>query len=231
MNISKYNNIIRKYISETKNPHLKLFRNYKNLIIELLRAKSKDLGRPIQLLDIGGGKGWGKILYERDFIKYHVLDLKCSKMDNNVTFIKGDITETIDIEKTFDVIFTKDTFEHILNPWNATDNILQLLKENGLFIFMAPFSWRYHASPFDAYRYSHTGTRYLFERYGGLYHIKSGYIKFAPKTGFWKNRKDITMDGKPFTSCLETIYIAVRKKGHEFNIEDLDVDNSWNHSK
>jgi hypothetical protein len=50
----------------------------------------------------------------------------------------------------------------------ATNNIIKLLKNKGIFIFFAPFSWRYHPVPYDTYRYTHTGVRYLFERFGKI---------------------------------------------------------------
>jgi SAM-dependent methyltransferase len=146
-------------------------------------------------------------------------------------FIQGDITSpTLSLPQKYHIVFTKDTFEHILNPWDATQNVLNALEDKGIFIFLAPFSWRYHASPFDTYRYTHTGARYLFERLGKLKNIFAGYIGFGPINGFWKNNKDKTIDNLPFPKCLETIYIAQKDSTHIFQTTLLDTDLCWDHS-
>ena len=128
----------------TKNPHLKVLQgDYANEIVQAIadNAAKQKLER-VQILDVGGGKGWGKILYSKSWIDYYALDINSDKnRDKNITYVKGDITDlklTSKLDQTYDVIFTKDTFEHILNPWDATQNILNLLNENGLFIFFSP---------------------------------------------------------------------------------------------
>ena len=135
----------------TQNPHLKVLQgDYAKEIVQVIadNAIKQKLER-VQILDVGGGKGWGEVLYRQSWIDYYALDINSDKnRDKNITYVKGDITDlklTNELNQTYDVIFTKDTFEHILNPWDATQNILNLLNENGLFIFLAPFKWRYHS--------------------------------------------------------------------------------------
>ena len=215
------------------NPHLNTIKleDYTKIISGLLSIVKTANGRKIDLLDIGGGKGWGKFLYERPDVNYYCLDLKSSRRESNITYLKGDITDrNLKFPTMFDVIFTKDTFEHILNPWDTTDNIIENLNEGGYFIFLAPFSWRYHASPYDAYRYTHTGAQYLFERNGKMKKVLSGYINFGNIKGFWKNRKDFTVDGVPFPRSLEVMYIGVKDSDYKFDLEHFDADNSWDHS-
>lgn len=223
----------------TKNPHLKVLQgNYPNEIVQVIadNAAKQKLER-VQILDVGGGKGWGKILYSQSWIDYYALDINSDKnRDKNITYVKGDITDlklTSKLDQTYDVIFTKDTFEHILNPWDATQNILNLLNENGLFIFLAPFKWRYHSSPYDTYRYTHTGAQYMFERLGGMKKKYAGYIKFdqVRTAGFWPNKKDWTFDHTPFTSPIETIYVGQKQKNYKFDITNLDSDFDWTHGK
>jgi len=216
------------------NPHLKSslsLSDFNNFIITTVRNYIKKANKPITILDVGGGKGWGKHLYSMDQVDYYALDINSnSNLDSNITYVKGDITDpTLDLNQEFDIIFTKDTFEHILNPWESTQNILNHLKENGLFIFCVPFSWRYHPSPYDTYRYTHTGAQYMFTRLGGMKTIDSRYVYFGDINGFWPNKKDHTMDGQPFPKCIELIYIGERDSTYEFNTSDLDSDFSWDH--
>ena len=221
---------------KTTNPHLKVL-SRTNMMARIsfqLNEVKKSLGvQKLSLLDIGGGKGFGlKEFGKRPDVDYHVLDLATRHNTPEVTFHRGDITDpNLFIGQHFHVIFTKDTYEHILNPWDSTANILAMLKEGGRFIFMAPFSWRYHASPYDTFRYTHTGARYLFERLGGMRCIETAYIPFGDVGGFWKNRKDFTLDGKPFPKCLETYYVAQRVNGLAFDKTTLDVDKSDRHTE
>ena len=217
----------------SKNPHLKIIENLENIIIENIIELKATLNKDkLKLLDIGGGRGWGKILYNRSDIQYYALDLNLQNKDKKINYIRGDITyKDLNLNNTFDIIFTKDTFEHILNPWDSTQNILNHLNNKGLFIFIAPFSWRYHASPYDTYRYSHTGVQYLFERLGKLKKKLSGYVIFPSNRGFWKNKKDHTLTGGLFKENQETVYIGIKDDTHKFNINDLDKDLSTNHNQ
>ena len=97
-------------------------------------------------------------------------------------------------------------------------------------MLFTPFSWRYHASPYDTYRYTHTGLQYIVERFGSIKKIDAGYINYGNINGFWKNGKDHTINNNPFPNCLESFYIGVKDDTHVFNKEDLDNDFSWDHN-
>jgi SAM-dependent methyltransferase len=222
--------------SKSHNPHLYTLpaREKEAWIHRHLDAVKAALRVPkISVLDIGGGKGYGLDLFgSRSDVDYHALDLACHRPEGRVTFHRGDITDpSLSLPLKFDCVFTKDTYEHILNPWDSTTNILSLLKDGGRLIFIAPFSWRYHASPYDSYRYTHTGARYLFERLGGMACIETAYIAFDKirTAGFWKNKKDFTIDSKPFEKPIGVAYVAERRYGHAFQRSELDADHCPHH--
>ena len=214
-------------MKKTNNPHLNLLNiNYEIYLQNTIKSRFKDTKDKISILDIGGGsRADCKKLFDNYNISYNVLDLEIRNVVEGINYIKGDITDVnLKLDNTYDVIITKDTFEHILNPWDATKNIIDNLKENGIFIFLAPFSWRYHAYPYDTFRYTHVGAQYLFERLGKLKKIESGYYYSSFETsGRFKNNKDRTLDNKPYKNCIECIYIAKKDSNHKFNIKDLDV--------
>lgn len=221
-------------IKNTENPHIRTLEgDFNTYILSKFKEHINLIGKEkIDVLDIGGGKGWGKILYTKKWISYNCLDLNESKRDGNINYIKGDITDkNLKLNKKFDIIFTKDTFEHILNPWDATQNIIDSLNEGGLFIFIAPFSWRYHPSPYDTYRYTHIGAQYLFERLGSMKKVESVYAKFFTTltSGNWLNKKDKTIDSQVFPKPIETIYIGKKDSTYLFSKENLDSDFSWSH--
>ena len=221
------------FIKATNNPHLKVLNiNFEQLAFHYIEQVKKQLNiNIVDLLDIGGGRGWGKCLFNRKDVNYHALDLNQQTNSGNITFVQGDITDSgLNLNKKFHIIFTKDTFEHILNPWDATDNIINHLHENGYFIFLAPFSWRYHSSPFDTYRYTHTGATYMFCRNNKLKPITACYKQCGNTKGFWKNKKDWTIDNQPFPKSIEVIFVGQKEEKFVFNSKTmLDIDLSPKH--
>jgi SAM-dependent methyltransferase len=110
---------------------------------------------------------------------YYGLDLEPADEEEQV--LSGDICSDDFIETyrrfsgTFDVAYSNNVFEHLRRPWVATRNILDLLKPGGSCITIAPFSLRYHESPEDHFRYTHTGLVALFEEHAPVETVLSGY--------------------------------------------------------
>tara|TARA_R110002167_G_scaffold97365_1_gene257064 strand:- start:272 stop:928 length:657 start_codon:yes stop_codon:yes gene_type:complete len=179
------------------------------------------------VLDIGGGRGKN---FKTGEANYYVLDIS---KHNDSSFIQGDITSCdLNLDIKFNVIVTKDTFEHILNPWDATQNILNLLVEGGLFFCSVPFNWRFHPSPYDAYRYTHQGLKYLFERNGGLQEVDSGYIRYYDHVkGFWKNKLDHWPNNNMHRDCVCSYYIGKKDSSKVFDISEIYGDFSIKHDK
>jgi len=223
--------LIQSYFQKTNNPHLYILEQNKfvQFIVDIFKKKHELTQTKLKVLDIGGGSAWGDTLRNLNFIEYYILDIELNKDTDIIKYIKGDITDqSLFLPYTFDIIFSKDTFEHILNPWDSTSNILKYLNESGLLIIVVPFSWRYHPVPYDTFRYSHTGLRYMFERLNKLRPLISGYIPFQPTNGFWKNKKDSTLNESPFPS-IETIYVGQKDDSYIFSKETLDSDFDYKH--
>ena len=82
------------YIKNTLNPHLNIISNYENLILEeILNLKKKLIKDKLKLLDIGGGRGWGKILYQRNDIDYYALDLNTKRNNEKILPIFKEILQ------------------------------------------------------------------------------------------------------------------------------------------
>jgi hypothetical protein len=211
----------------SRNTHLKILDSsieylVNEIIINILRTKET-----VRVINVGGGyvKPVESFLSSHPSVDYYCLDIDTTRLSASKNIIQGDITSSeLSIDQKFDFIYTKDTFEHILNPWDATRNIKNLLNQNGYILCIAPFSWRYHACPLDTYRYTHTGLRYIFERLNSIEHIFSGYIKLRPNRGWYKSKTDVTLDGSDFTENIETIYVGKKNNSHIFNIKSLDLD-------
>ena len=78
-------------------------------------------------------------------------------------------------EEKFDVIYSNNVFEHLEDPFTAARNISSLLKSGGVVITIVPFSQRYHRSPEDYFRFTHSGVEILFSSTGNFKLLQSGY--------------------------------------------------------
>ena len=135
--------LIQSYFQKTNNPHLHILEQtkYVQFIIDIFKKKHEITQTKVKVLDIGGGSAWGNTLRNLNFIEYYILDIELNKDTDTIKYIKGDITDqSLFLPYTFDIIFSKDTFEHILNPWDSTPNILKYLNESGILLVVVPFS-------------------------------------------------------------------------------------------
>jgi 2-polyprenyl-3-methyl-5-hydroxy-6-metoxy-1,4-benzoquinol methylase len=66
----------------------------------------------------------------------------------------------------FDVTFSHTVLEHARRPWESFDTIARLTKKGGLTMHLVPFSYQYHATPDDNYRFSHKALTSLLEDRG-----------------------------------------------------------------
>ena len=161
---------------------------------DILFAETTPSGR---FLEIGGGDGAlayllgisgnffsdpillaeNKRKFDQKF-DYLGMDLKGSE-DGRV--VGGDICgpDFVDANRPLvgscAVIYSNNVFEHLRKPWIAAQNILKLLQAGGICITVVPFAQRYHESPGDYFRYTHSGLETLFADAGRIEVIRSGY--------------------------------------------------------
>lgn len=142
-------------------------------------------GRLEYLLGIRQNLEFDREMYERNIARfrskyrYYGLDLEPEGDAENV--ISGDVcsdgftTEHQGYRTFFDLIYSNNVFEHLRRPWVASRNLLAMLKPGGICITIAPFSLRYHESPEDHFRYTHTGLTALFSEHEPVRELVSGY--------------------------------------------------------
>jgi SAM-dependent methyltransferase len=66
----------------------------------------------------------------------------------------------------FDYIFFNQTMEHLPQPHLALKELFRVLKPGGKLIYTAPLFYEEHEQPYDFYRYTQFGIRFLFEGAG-----------------------------------------------------------------
>jgi SAM-dependent methyltransferase len=112
--------------------------------------------------------------------EYWSMDIR--KTADNV--VVGDITSCPELEsEQFDVIVSLDVFEHLNRPWKAAEEIIRLLKPGGIAFTTTIFSWRYHPSPIDYYRYTPDALEFLFS---GLETIHKSWDYTERRIKNWK---------------------------------------------
>ena len=66
----------------------------------------------------------------------------------------------------YDVTFSFTVLEHASRPWKSFDTIARITKKGGLTLHLVPWSYQWHATPADNYRFSHTALTTLLEDRG-----------------------------------------------------------------
>jgi SAM-dependent methyltransferase len=112
--------------------------------------------------------------------------------------------------KTFDTILSIQVLEHTPTPGNLIIEMARVMKDDGLMILTAPFSFRLHEEPDDYYRYSPHALRRLCQD-GGL-----EVTQMEPRGGLF------TVIGHKLNSYLalnvariDAVAQAMGKLGHE----------------
>jgi len=153
-----------------------LFGNYMDKITEHLNQFYSKLPKNAQgkFLDIGGTgsvssgmrKVTSKFAHFSGPFDYWVLDSDdAAKTSENA--LHCDMSDCkIANDCDFDVTFSHTVLEHTPYPWKAFDEIARMTKQGGLTMHVVPFSYQYHATPDDHYRFSHKALTSLLEDRG-----------------------------------------------------------------
>lgn len=131
------------------------------------------------LVDLGCGTAPYKEFFLQYADKYIGVDwtntLHTSKAD-----VISNLNEKIKLEDNFaDTIVSLSVMEHLCEPQIFLNESYRILKQDGTIILSTPWMWRIHEAPYDYFRYTPFGLKYIFE--------KAGYknIHIQPTTGFF----------------------------------------------
>jgi SAM-dependent methyltransferase len=94
--------------------------------------------------------------------------------------IVADLNEALPIDdQVADSIISLSLMEHLREPQIFLNEAHRILKPGGVMILQVPFMWGVHEAPYDYFRYTRYGLKYLFEKAG------FSAIEVHPQTGFW----------------------------------------------
>jgi SAM-dependent methyltransferase len=113
------------------------------------------------VLDLGGGRGSLRSPIEERGYRY--LNLDHAGLGEKDISLAGDAHQLPFKDKSFDILISKDTLEHFVNPWRVMDEVRRVLKEGGLFIIWVPFMHPFHGD--DLYRYTPLALRRMLKAF------------------------------------------------------------------
>jgi SAM-dependent methyltransferase len=120
----------------------------------ILEAISPGTGT---VLDLGGSKGMlRQPLQERG---YHYINLDIRHLENGEPSLLGDAHRLPFRDAAVDLVVSKDTLEHFIDPWGVVKEVHRVLNVGGKFIIWVPFMHPFHGD--DFYRYSPLGLQHL----------------------------------------------------------------------
>lgn len=136
-----------------------------------LYALMEDIGASLSpdmhVLDAGAGDG--RFRAELSHTHYVAVDLAVGDMSwdykSNLDVV-GDLIRMPFNDAVFDVVVCTQVLEHVPEPFLVLAEISRVLKGGGKLILSAPQSWHQHQKPYDFYRYTSFGLRYLMKKAG-----------------------------------------------------------------
>ena len=126
------------------------------------------------LLDLGcGGQPYRDVFNHVE--RYIGLDLP----PNRRVDVHGDGVALPFKDAVFDTVLCNEVLEHVPEPARLMAEVARVLKPGGVLLLTTPQTWGLHMEPYDFYRYTKYGLRYLAEKSG------LEVIEVAPTCGLW----------------------------------------------
>jgi SAM-dependent methyltransferase len=135
---------------------------------ERLYQENKDFAQSIPagslVLDAGAGDAPYKPLFSH--ARYESADFNQSDHVNNSLTYVCDLTAIPVENRRFDYIVFNQVMEHLPRPDLVLNELFRILKPGGKIIYTAPLFYEEHMQPYDFYRYTQFGIRFLFGNAG-----------------------------------------------------------------
>ncbi|SRR6266480_1037127 len=114
------------------------------------------------LLDLGAGNQPYRSLFKNsDF--YVAIDIDPSNL--NLSLVADNTA--IPIKCTcIDFVFCTQVLEHVCEPHKLMSEVSRIMKDDALFLLTCPMSWELHEKPYDYFRYTFYGIKYLADKAG-----------------------------------------------------------------
>jgi SAM-dependent methyltransferase len=133
-----------------------------------LKREMTDFARAIPagalILDAGAGDSPYRPLLSH--CRYEAADfVKLDKPYAEQTYV-CDLTAIPVEDERFDCVVFNQVMEHVPEPGTVLRELRRVLKPGGLLFYSAPLFYEEHEQPYDFFRYTQFGVRYLFDKAG-----------------------------------------------------------------
>jgi SAM-dependent methyltransferase len=135
--------------------------HFRSLFADLEHASTRAHGR---LLDIGcGNKPYEKMFAGRisQYVGCDVVQSSERRVD-----VISEATAIPLPDATFDTILCTQVIEHVSDHLKLLEEAFRLLRSSGVLILSGPLYWPLHEEPYDFFRFTEHGFRYLLEKVG-----------------------------------------------------------------
>ncbi|MDW7773852.1 MAG: methyltransferase domain-containing protein [Desulfobulbaceae bacterium] len=118
------------------------------------------------LYDFGSGESPYKGFFEQYAQKYIAVDWAASLHDTRADIV-SDLNKPLPIESDVaDTVVSLSVMEHLCEPQIMLNEAFRILKPGGGIVLQVPWQWWIHEAPYDFFRYTPYGLKYLFEKAG-----------------------------------------------------------------
>jgi SAM-dependent methyltransferase len=154
--------------------------HFEAAIEEAVSQFAEGLAPAARVLDAGAGQGAYAHLFSRH--RYLGVDLGIGDPQWNYARLDAiaDLLRLPFPEGTFDGCLNVVTLEHLRDPAGALREIARTLRPQGRFLLVAPLDFEVHQAPYDYFRFTRYGLRYLLEKAG------FAQIRILPVGGFFR---------------------------------------------
>lgn len=129
----------------------------------LLEQAQAQIPAGALVLDAGAGEGQ----FKHYFAHTHYIGLDLAIGDDTWNYndldLLGDLCRLPFADQTMDAAVCIQTLEHVNEPMQVINEIGRVLKPGGRLYLSAPMCWHQHQKPYDYFRYTSFGFRYLIE--------------------------------------------------------------------
>lgn len=136
------------------------------VLFDFIERAGASIAPDAWVLDAGAGDG--RYRAELAHTRYVGIDLTVGdpRADYSQLDVLGDLTQLPFKTDTFDAVLCTQVLEHVREPKIVLREMNRVMRPGGRLFLSAPQSWHQHQKPYDYYRYTSFGLRYLLEQAG-----------------------------------------------------------------
>jgi SAM-dependent methyltransferase len=128
--------------------------------VAFLRKEAAAIGPGADVIDVGAGIAPFRELFAHT--RYVTCDWEGSSYDEKVDIRAPASAIPVD-DASFDVVILTEVLEHVPEPAVVLRELHRIVKPGGLLLLTVPLVWFLHEEPYDYYRYTPHGLRFLLE--------------------------------------------------------------------